>query len=168
MPSPCLRWISTFTDIRLQAYKKYEILTRKRETEILHEKETKSLESLDDKGSNDEEPEIDIQDELPVTLPPSSETPPPTSKHDKDKKKDQKKVDLRKDAPVLSKEKVEDWEKVSDIYNGGEMENYKWSQTINDIDVRVPVPDGTKAKDVRVDIRSDHLKVELRRPSPQV
>ena len=142
-----------------QAFKKYEILTRKREAEILHEKETKSLESLDGgKEPAVAEPEIHIQDELPVTLPASASQPMPPKPQQVD----------RKDAPVLSKEKVEDWEKVSDIFNGAEMENYKWSQSINDIDVRVPVPEGTKAKDVKVDIRSDHLKVALLRPTPKV
>lgn len=122
---------------------------------MLHEKETKRLESLDEKES---EPEIHIQDELPVTL------PPPSTNKPSPKPKEQQ----RKDAPILSKEEVEDWEKVSDIFNGAEMENYKWSQSINDIDVRVPVPEGTKAKDVKVDIRSDYLKVELRRPTAKV
>ena len=74
----------------------------------------------------------------------------------------------KSDRPILSKEKVEDWEKVSDVYNGAAMDNYKWSQTITDIDVRVPVPEKTAAKDVKVDIRNDYLKVELLRPTRQV
>ena len=41
---------------------------------------------------------------------------------------------------------------------------YKWSQTVTDIDVRVPVPEGTTSKHVKVDIKSDHLKVELLLP----
>lgn len=123
----------------------------------MREKETKRLESLDEVTTK-EPAESDlphIQDELPITLPPSSKAPA--------KAKEQK--DSRKDAPMLSKEKVEDWEKVSDVYNGAAMKNYKWSQTINDIDVRVPVPEGTTAKDVKVEIRSDYLKVELCRPT---
>ena len=56
----------------------------------------------------------------------------------------------------------------SDTYNGAIMENYKWSQTVTDVDVRVPVPEGTKSKHVRVDIRSDHLKVVLLQPEHQV
>lgn len=115
------------------------------------------MESLDEDNS-----QPDIQDELPITLPPSSSAPPPSKGKSEDQKKD------RKDAPVLSKEKVEDWEKVSDVYNGAVMENYKWSQTITDIDVRIPVPEGTTAKHVKVDIRSDYLKVELLRPNHQV
>ena len=48
------------------------------------------------------------------------------------------------------------------------MDNYKWSQTVTDIDVRVPVPEGTTSKHVKVDIKSDHLKVELLSPEHQV
>lgn len=138
---------------------------------MMHQEETKRLESLDGEVTPHvvEEPEIHIQDELPITLPTTctADSRSVPSKEEKGQKK-KSSSSTRKDAPVLSKEKVEDWEKVSDVYNGAEMENYKWSQTINDIDVRVPVPDGTTAKDVKVDIRSDHLKVELRRPTPQV
>ena len=57
---------------------------------------------------------------------------------------------------------------VSDTYNGGEMENYKWSQTLTDLDVKVPVPKGTKSKDLRVEIKSDYLKVKQLRPEKKV
>ena len=166
-------WKPVFSDFVVlffsKAYKKYEILTRKREAEIQHEKETKLLESLDEQMTPETEPEI--QDELPITLPDTVDPPytaPPPIEVAKPKKPENSQKKERKDAPVLSKEKVEDWEKVSDIYNGAEMENYKWSQTITDIDVRVSVPEGTTAKDVKVDIRSDHLKVRLSRPTQQV
>ena len=153
-----------------QAFKKYEVLTRKREAEIQHEKETKRLESLDETPPEEEE-EVHIQDELPITLPESANHPVADDSA-KSKKKSVKTADAqkkeRKDVPALSKAEVEDWEKVSDIYNGAQMENYKWSQTITDIDVRVPVPEGTTAKNLKVDIRSDHLKVVLFRPTQQV
>ena len=130
------------------------------------------MESLDEQPSPEEE---QIQDELPITLPESADRPYSSPSDEAAKTKAKKSAGKtesaqkeRKDAPVLSKAKVEDWEKVSDIYNGAEMENYKWSQTITDIDVRVSVPEGTTAKDVKVDIRSDHLKVELCRPTRQV
>lgn len=118
------------------------------------------MESLDESQNESEH----IQDELPITLPPNSSAAPTSKPSSKDKKDKSE----RKDAPVLSKEKVEDWEKVSDVYNGAAMENYKWSQTITDIDVKVPVPEGTAAKDVKVDIRNDYLKVELLRPTKEV
>ncbi len=124
-----------------QAFKKYELLTRKREAELAREVETKRLET----------PPINepIQDELPITLPPAtgpthSKPSPTTSK-----------------APTAA-------DHVSDTYNGGEMENYKWSQTLTDLDVKVPVPKGTKSKDLRVEIKSDYLKVKQLRPEKKV
>ena len=135
------------------------------------QKETEQLNSLDNKKVEVEE--VHIQDELPITLPPSA-TPPPSSStanstsNASSPEKGKAAKSERKDVPTLSKEKVEDWEKISDVYNGAEMENYKWSQTITDIDVRVPVPEGTTAKDVKVDIRSDHLKVTFLRPTEKV
>ncbi len=132
------------------------------------------MESLDEPEpvEIEEEPEEHIQDELPITLPESANLPSSPGNTNATKTKKSGKTESaqkeRKDAPMLSKAKVEDWEKVSDTYNGAEMENYKWSQTITDIDVRVPVPERTTAKNLKVDIRSDHLKVVLCRPTQQV
>ena len=44
------------------------------------------------------------------------------------------------------------------------MDNYTWSQTVKDIDVRVPLPTSiTKARDVGVEIKTDHLKVFIKK-----
>lgn len=56
----------------------------------------------------------------------------------------------------------------SDAYNGSKKDNYVWSQTITDLDIRVNVPAGITGKDVKVDIKNDSLKVELLRPEKQV
>lgn len=51
----------------------------------------------------------------------------------------------------------------SDDYNGHSTEKYSWSQTIKDIDVKIPVsPHIRKGKDLVVTIRSDSVIV---RPS---
>ncbi len=105
----------------------------------MREAETKLLETP---------PSIEpITDELPITLPPPSSSA--------------KSSELVKQVTAAA-------EKVSDTYNGAEMDNYKWSQTLLDLDIRVPVSKGTKSKDVRVDIKSDRLKVELIRPRRKV
>lgn len=68
-----------------------------------------------------------------------------------------------------SKEKKETaTDVISDTYNGAALENYKWSQTMTDIDVKVPIAPGTRAKDVTVDIKNDHLKVVLHKPERKV
>ena len=56
----------------------------------------------------------------------------------------------------------------SDTYNGSQTEKYTWSQTMTDIDVRAPIPDGITAKDLRVEITKDRLKVELLKPERKV
>lgn len=49
---------------------------------------------------------------------------------------------------------------VADTYNGASRDNYAWSQTLKDVDVKVFVPPTvTKAKQLSVDIRSDFIKV---------
>ena len=52
----------------------------------------------------------------------------------------------------------------SDTYNGAQLDNYTWSQTLTDIDVRVPVDLSITAKDIKVDIKNDHLTVMVLRP----
>ncbi len=104
----------------------------------MREAETKLLETP---------PSIEpITDELPISLPPPSSA---------------KSSELVKQVTAAA-------EKVSDTYNGAEMDKYKWSQTLLDLDIRVPVSKGTKSKDVRVEIKSNHLKVELIRPRRKV
>ncbi|XP_038069579.1 nudC domain-containing protein 3-like isoform X2 [Patiria miniata] len=51
----------------------------------------------------------------------------------------------------------------SDTYNGALRDNYAWSQTLGDVDLKVFVPETLrKAKDLTVDIREDHVKVAVK------
>lgn len=79
-----------------------------------------------------------------------------------DKKED---TEDRKKKKVI-KETPEDL--ISDTYNGAALDDYKWSQTMTDLDVKVPVAPGTKPKDVTVEIKNDHLKVVLQKPERKV
>lgn len=141
----------------IQAFKKYELLTRKREAELMREQETRRLDTppAPTLPPPTSEP---IQDELPITLPPPKANP--THPWSKAPSHPQTSEAVRKVTAAA--------EYISDTYNGAEMENYKWSQTLLDLDVRVPIPKGTKSKDVKVDIRSDSLRVELVRPEKKV
>ncbi len=125
----------------IQAFKKYELLTRKREAEIAREAETKRLET-----PPTSEP---IHDELPITLPPAT-----GCTHSK--------------VPATTGKAATVADNISDTYNGGEMDNYKWSQTVTDLDVKVPVSKGVKSKDLRVEIKSDYLRVKQLRPEKKV
>ena len=54
-----------------------------------------------------------------------------------------------------------------EAYNGGVTENYIWSQTLLDIDIKVPLPKGTKARDLDVEIGLQRLRVALKKPPPK-
>jgi hypothetical protein len=80
----------------------------------------------------------------------------------------------KKEEEVAAKKKLAQEKKetatdlISDTYNGGVLDNYKWSQTMTDVDVKVPIAPGTRAKDVTVEIKNDHLKVVLHKPEKKV
>lgn len=137
------------------------------------------------------------QDELPISLPPPPSGPGmrviypqqrlPTESEAtrsefsydneqgvrKDDKEDSEEEESEEEEEKV-KEKKSDEKKetatdlVSDTYNGAALDDYKWSQTMTDVDVRVPVAPGTKPKDVTVEIKNDHLKVLLHKPERKV
>jgi len=45
--------------------------------------------------------------------------------------------------------------------NGGETEDYKWTQTIDEVHVLIDVPQSVKGKNIKVDIKMEYLKVEI-------
>lgn len=53
---------------------------------------------------------------------------------------------------------------VSDSYNGAVRDNYIWTQTLNDLDVLVKIPEHVKiSKDtIRVNINSDEVKIDVK------
>lgn len=46
--------------------------------------------------------------------------------------------------------------------NGGKTDRYRWTQTLRELNIYIPVPPNTKAKDVYVDMTMTHLKVALK------
>ena len=48
-----------------------------------------------------------------------------------------------------------------DTYNGGVTDSYRWSQTLNELDVQVDLPVNIKPKDVIVNITNTHLRVSV-------
>eukprot|EP00731_Ephydatia_muelleri_P028426 Em0020g70a len=118
----------------MQAFKKYEVLTRKREAEIMREEETKRAEAM-------------TQSSAPMC------------------------VDLqtcRTPVHADKKERKASSDLASDAYNGARLENYTWSQTLTDVDIRIPVDPSITAKDVKVDIKNDHLTVVVLKPERKV
>ena len=43
---------------------------------------------------------------------------------------------------------------------------YKWTQTLNEADVNVPIPGNLKARDLIVDLKKTHLKVQVKGQDP--
>ena len=46
------------------------------------------------------------------------------------------------------------------------MEKYSWTQQLPEVNVNVPVPEGTKSRFVVCEIKKDHLKVGLKGQPP--
>lgn len=49
-----------------------------------------------------------------------------------------------------------------DVYNGGRTDRYTWEQTLHDLTLAVPVPAGTRARDVVCVIKKDGLTLRLK------
>jgi CS domain len=47
-------------------------------------------------------------------------------------------------------------------YNGDSTDKYNWSQSITEVNVQIPIPIGTKAKDLEVKIETKKLLVKLK------
>lgn len=54
----------------------------------------------------------------------------------------------------------------SDSYNGAIRDNYMWTQTLDDLDVLIKIPEYTKTpKQTRVNINSDEIKIDVKSSS---
>jgi len=56
----------------------------------------------------------------------------------------------------------------SSTYNGAVTENYTWSQTLQETTVEIPMPKGTRGKDLDVAITKNSLRVGLRNAAPVI
>ncbi|KAI9559888.1 hypothetical protein GHT06_013895 [Daphnia sinensis] len=53
--------------------------------------------------------------------------------------------------------------------NGCDLPNYRWTQTLSDIEVRIPLPKaGLRSRDLTVDIQKNHLKVAVKNQLPAI
>ncbi|XP_072952878.1 protein BOBBER 1 [Typha angustifolia] len=50
--------------------------------------------------------------------------------------------------------------------NGLDLENYSWTQSLQEVNVSIPVPQGTKSRCVTCEIKKNHLKVGLKGQPP--
>lgn len=77
-------------------------------------------------------------------------------------------ADPKYEQPITCQKKATDTRSTSEGYNGAILDNYSWSQSVNDIDVHVKVPEYVvKAKFVRVHLENSSLRVDIRCDSGQ-
>ncbi|KAE9604011.1 putative HSP20-like chaperone [Lupinus albus] len=85
-----------------------------------------------------------------------------------EEKKKELKVEEEKKKEIKAKEekKEESSGRVPNKGNGLDLEKYSWTQTLPELTVTVPVPEGTKSRFVTVEIKKNHLKVGLKGQPP--
>lgn len=81
------------------------------------------------------------------------------------KKEEPKKQAAEKEAPKAKSEVVNEMEKIS-TYNGDSTEKYNWSQSVFDVTVQIPLPEGTKANQLDVKIQPKHISVAFKGKEP--
>ncbi|KAJ6677341.1 NUCLEAR MIGRATION PROTEIN NUDC [Salix viminalis] len=82
-------------------------------------------------------------------------------------------VEKEKEKEKAKKEKMDENEKeeesakrVPNKGNGLDLEKYSWTQTLQEVNVQIPVPSGTKSRFVVCDIKKNHLKVGIKGQPP--
>ncbi|KAI3858856.1 hypothetical protein MKW92_026348 [Papaver armeniacum] len=63
-------------------------------------------------------------------------------------------------------EKEESNRRVPNKGNGLDMDSYSWTQSLQEVTINIPVPEGTKSKFVSCEIKKNHLKVGLKGQPP--
>ncbi|KAL3877295.1 hypothetical protein ACJMK2_035025 [Sinanodonta woodiana] len=121
------------------------------------DKETSSNHTISESSKNESEDPMGI---------PSTDKIQTNAPTDKSELKTDEKPMTEEEAKL--KKQQEYFQSKPDSYNGAMRDNYSWSQTITDVDVRVKVPSYIKkGKDVQVDLGKKHLKVSHKDQSGQ-
>lgn len=50
--------------------------------------------------------------------------------------------------------------------NGLDMDTYSWGQSLQEVNIQIPVPPGTKSRSIACEIKKNHLKVGLKGQPP--
>lgn len=86
-------------------------------------------------------------------------------KEDENQEKTQKELDTSSSSSLAAKEE-ENKKLKPNKFNGLDMENYTWGQTLQDVTINVFVPPGTKSRFLAVDIKNNFIKVGLKNQPP--
>nr|SVE77765.1 EOG090X0AH4 [Daphnia lumholtzi]SVE78393.1 EOG090X0AH4 [Daphnia lumholtzi] len=147
------------------AKKRAEVEERERKIKERREKEQKQLEEQEKREAL--EPKIkELTDEEAAEMmqqqkqKESSKTVAKAATQDVDvTKKDEEEEEDPQDAGKLK----------PNAGNGCDLPNYRWTQTLSDIEVRIPLPKaGLRSRDLTVDIQKNHLKVAVKNQLPAI
>lgn len=89
----------------------------------------------------------------------SEEAAVTTSSEEKESKKENGGGDEEEDEEDKGKLKP-------NIGNGGDLPNYRWTQTLQEVEIRVPVQPAIKSRDVVVNIQRKHITIGIRGQKP--
>ncbi|GAB4858459.1 hypothetical protein Ancab_009933 [Ancistrocladus abbreviatus] len=83
-------------------------------------------------------------------------------------KKEESKQEEKKDKTTVEEDKEDERSKYRgpNKGNGLDLENYSWTQSLQEVTVNVPVPPGTKSRFIVCDIKKNHLKVGIKGQPP--
>ncbi|XP_061349303.1 protein BOBBER 1-like [Gastrolobium bilobum] len=87
-------------------------------------------------------------------------------KASEEREKAEKRLKEEKELKVEDNKNEESGSRVPNKGNGLDLEKYSWTQTLQEVTVNVPVPNGTKSRFVICEIKKNHLKVGLKGQPP--
>lgn len=80
----------------------------------------------------------------------------------------QKEVKAEDEKAADSKEENKNGPRAPNRGNGLDMDNYCWTQSLQEVNVTVPVPPGTKSRCITCEIKKNHLKVGVKGQPPVI
>lgn len=143
---------------KIEAEKKKAEKEKERKEREQAKLEKEKLKKLESKGTDNEPEIIEMNEDGSFD---TTETIVTTKSSSSSSTKD-----IKEEKNKENKENVDDENEEDDVPpppgNGGIYENYTWTQQLGDVWVTVPVPPGSKSRDLIVDIRKNRLKVALK------
>ncbi|KAL6500948.1 hypothetical protein OROHE_025145 [Orobanche hederae] len=79
------------------------------------------------------------------------------------------KEEIKKEEAMESAVEVEvekDGRRAPNKLNGLDLDNYSWGQSLQEVNINVPVPPGTKSRSITCEIKKNHLRVGLKGQPP--
>lgn len=128
---------------------------RKQKKKAEEDKKRKAKEQDDGVVELNSDGTFDLSSANPAATPPSGVEEPKANTDDADKQGEKEEEEEEDKTPPPPG-------------NGGVTDRYVWTQALGDLTVVIPVPEGTKSKQVNVEISSNKLRVGLKGAAPIV